>query len=107
MTSLADAACLPDVNVWVAAVSDRHEHHSTARRWFDSISAPICFCRVTQMALLRFLTNPKVMREDVLDPAGAIVVYQQLFADERVRFTLEPPNIERAWLSLMSISEAS
>jgi len=107
MTSSADVVCLPDVNVWIAAVSDRHEHHATDRQWFDSASAPICFCRVTQMAFLRLLTNPKVIGEDVLSPAEAIVVYHQLLADERVRFAPEPPNIEKAWLSLMSMSAAS
>lgn len=106
MTFSADAVCLPDVNVWIAAVSDRHDHHAAARHWFDSASAPICFCRVTQMAFLRLLTNPKVMGEDILSPAEGIVVYRQLLADERVRFEPEPPNIENAWLSLMSMSAA-
>ena len=107
MTSWANASSLPDVNVWIAAASDRHEHHSIARQWFDSASAPICFCRVTQMAFLRLLTNIKVMGEDVLSPTEAIVVYHQLLADERVRFAQEPPNIEGAWLSLMGMSAAS
>lgn len=107
MTFSADAVSLPDVNVWIAAASDRHEHHVTARQWFDSASAPICFCRVTQMAFLRLLTNRKVMGEDMLRPAEAITVYRQLLADERVRFEPEPPNIESAWVSLMSMSAAS
>lgn len=59
------------------------------------------------MAFLRLLTNPKVMGEDILSPAEAIVIYRQLLADERVRFAPEPPNIESAWLSLMSMSAAS
>ena len=107
MTSSADTVCLPDVNVWIAAASDRHEHHAAARRWFDSASAPVCFCRLTQMAFLRLLTNPKVMGEDILSPAAAIAVYRQLFSDERVRFEAEPANIENAWVSLMTIAGAS
>lgn len=106
MTFSADAVCLPDVNVWIAAASDRHEHHAAARRRFDSSSAPICFCRVTQMALLRLLTNRKVMGEETLSSAGAILVYRQLLTDERVRFEPEPPNIENVWLSLMSSGSA-
>jgi len=86
MTFSADTVCLPDVNVWIAAASDRHEHHAAARQWFDSASAPVCFCRLTQMAFLRLLTNLKVMGEDILSPAEAIAVYRQLFSDERVRF---------------------
>lgn len=103
----ADVVFLPDVNVWIAAVSDRHVLHAAARQWFDSASAPICFCRVTQMAFLRLLTNPKVMGEDTLGPAEAITVYRQLFTDERVRFEPEPPDIENAWISLMRLRAAS
>ena len=103
----ADSGRLPDVNVWIAIAADRHEHHDLARQWFDSAVAPVCFCRVTQMAFLRLLTNPKVMGEDSLSPAGAIAVYRQLASDERVRFAPEPPNIESAWISLMSAREAS
>jgi toxin-antitoxin system PIN domain toxin len=95
------------VNVWIAAVSDRHEHHVIARRWFERTASPICFCRVTQMAFLRLTTNPKVMGEDVLRPPEAIVVYRRLLADERVRFAPEPPNLEASWLSLMGMSAAS
>jgi Predicted nucleic acid-binding protein, contains PIN domain len=107
MTFSADSGRLPDVNVWIAIAADRHEHHDLARQWFDSAVAPVCFCRVTQMAFLRLLTNPKVMGEDSLSPAGAIAVYRQLASDERVRFAPEPPNIESAWISLMSAREAS
>jgi uncharacterized protein len=97
----------PDVNVWIASAADRHEHHATARQWFDSVSVPVCFCRVTQMAFLRLPTNPKVMGEDILHPVEAIGVYRQLLTDERTRFAPEPPNIENAWMSLLSIRAAS
>jgi len=97
----------PDVNVWIASAADRHEHHATARQWFDSVSVPVCFCRVTQMAFLRLPTNPKVMGEDILRPVEAIGVYRQLLADERIRYAPEPPNIENAWMSLLSIRAAS
>jgi len=85
----ADTVCLPDVNVWIAAASDRHEHHTAARQWFDSASGSVCFCRLTQMAFLRLLTNPKVMSENILGPEA------------------EPPNLENAWVSLMSMHSAS
>ena len=75
MTFSADSGRLPDVNVWIAIAADRHVHHDFARQWFDSAVAPVCFCRVTQMAFLRLLTNPKVMGEDSLSPAGAIAVW--------------------------------
>jgi hypothetical protein len=34
---------LPDVNVWIALVANRHEHHATARRWFESATQVACF----------------------------------------------------------------
>jgi toxin-antitoxin system PIN domain toxin len=105
MTFSVDSTCLPDVNVWIAIAAD--EHHATAGQWFDTVSVPVCFCRVTQMAFLRLLTNPKVMGEDLLRPVDAIGVYRQLITDERVRFAPERPNIENAWISLMSIRAAS
>jgi len=59
------------------------------------------------MALLRLLTNPKVMGEDVLSPPEAIEVYRRLFSDERVRFESEPADLETAWVSLMRMQNAS
>ena len=58
MTFSVDSTCLPDVNVWIAIAAD--EHHATAGQWFDTVSVPVCFCRITQMLFLRLLTNAKV-----------------------------------------------
>jgi predicted nucleic acid-binding protein len=46
------------------------------------------------------------MGEDILSPVEAIAVYRQLFSDERVRFEAEPANLEKSWISLMSIGAA-
>lgn len=59
------------------------------------------------MALLRLLTNRKVMGDDTLDPLDAIAVYRRLAADERVFFSSEPPKIEDSWVSLMKVRSAS
>ena len=101
MTYSVEAGWFPDVNVWIAIASDRHLHHDAARRWFSSAVAPVYFCRVTQMAFLRLLTNPKVMAGDSLSPTGAIAIYRQLAEDERVRYAPEPSNVEEVWISLM------
>ena len=98
---------LPDVNVWIALASDRHEHHAIARPWFDSLTQVACFCRVTQMAFLRLLTNSKIMDEDVLSPSNALAVYADLLTDERVRFPAESNEVEKTWLSLMNVPAAS
>jgi predicted nucleic acid-binding protein len=57
---------LPDVNCWLAAATRRHRHHPQAKSWLDAVAAPLVFCRVTQMAFLRLVTNPKVMGADIL-----------------------------------------
>ncbi len=75
----AEGGWLPDVNVWI----------------------------VTQMAFLRLLTNRKVMGEDVQSPFEALTVYADFRADERVRFTAEPDDLEKTWLLLMNVPTAS
>lgn len=92
---------LPDINVWVALASDRHFHHGLARDWFAAVGeAGAAFCRVTQMGLLRLLTNSRVMGVDVLSQRQAWSVYEQLARDARVVFALEPPDIEPVWKKL-------
>jgi len=92
---------LPDINVWVALVSDRHFHHARAAGWFRATGeAGAAFCRVTQMGFLRLLTNSHVMGDDVLSQRQAWRAYEQLASDERVVFALEPPDIESVWKKL-------
>jgi len=107
MKSLETEGWLPDVNVWVALCSDRHEHHRAAASWLETINGPIYFCRVTQMSLLRLLTNRNVMGADVLTPVRAIATYSALRADYRVKFAAEPAEIEERWLDMMRLPEAS
>ncbi|HEV2350109.1 MAG TPA: TA system VapC family ribonuclease toxin [Terriglobia bacterium] len=98
---------LPDINVWVALVSDRHVHHRMARDWFTATRpGGTAFCRVTQMGLLRLLTNSRVMAEDALNQRRAWAVYEQLARDPRVLFALEPPDIEPVWKKLTQSSFA-
>lgn len=68
---------LPDLNVWLALADPDHEHHGRAQRyWETETGAEIAFCRITQLGLLRLLTNRKVMRNDPLTPKEAWVAYQ-------------------------------
>ncbi len=53
---------LADANLWLALVFSDHAHHGKAKAWFDAQPDGTCaFCRVTQMALLRHLTNSRIM----------------------------------------------
>ena len=77
---------LLDVNVWLAAVWARHAQHLKAKKWFDDEEDEIAFCRVTQMALLRLMTNPAVTQDDALTRRQAWNLSEQLSTDPRVRF---------------------
>jgi uncharacterized protein len=92
---------LPDVNVWLALASNRHVHNQAAALWFTGIGeGQAVFCRITQMALLRLLTNSRAMGIDAIKPLEAWSVYETLMRDPRVHFSVEPPGLERAWVEL-------
>ena len=89
---------LPDVNVWLALVSQRHLHAHVCGEWLASMrSETVSFCRVTQMGLLRLLTNPSVMGNDVLSMRESWRTYRTVLADERIRFATEPAGLETEW----------
>jgi toxin-antitoxin system PIN domain toxin len=102
MTSLAEPPWMPDENVWIALASNKHEHHSIAHEWIDSVTGEICFCRITQMGLLRLLTNSRVMEDDVLKPPDAVRAYEEFLSDSRVRFVAEPGGVGKAWFAFMN-----
>ena len=92
---------LPDVNVWLALASRRHIHYRIATSWLESVTDDqVAFCRITQMGLLRLLTNPAAMRNDVLSQRDAWKVYRQIAADARMVFLPEPLGIESVWREL-------
>lgn len=92
---------LPDVNVWLALASRRHVHAPICSSWISSIqSGEIVFCRVTQMGLLRLLTNESVMGSDVLSSREAWRVYRTILEDERIQFASEPFALEPEWKKL-------
>lgn len=64
-------------------------------------------CRVTQMSLLRLLSNPAVMGPDVLTRAAAWRVLDKLRADDRVRWAGEPAHAEHAWRAISARDDCS
>jgi toxin-antitoxin system PIN domain toxin len=89
---------LLDANVWLALAVSTHQHHVSATAWFDRQSDNSCaFCRITQMALLRHLTNSKIMNGDVQNQADAWHTYEKLLSDGRVVFCPEPEKAESYW----------
>lgn len=71
---------LLDVGVWLAAVWARHAHHPRVAAWFDEQTGDLLLCRVTQLNLLRLLSNPAVLGPDALARSEAWRVIDQLGA---------------------------
>jgi toxin-antitoxin system PIN domain toxin len=104
---------LCDVNVWLALTLSGHAHAGAARRWFDQMAVPgsVLFCRVTQQAYLRLLTNAAVLApygNPPLSNREAWAAYEALLADDRVMLRAdEPPGIEARWRELTLRDTAS
>ena len=75
---------LVDVGVWLAATWGRHVHHHVARHWFEKATDDLILCRVTQMSLLRLITNPSILGEDAVTRSEAWRVIDQIWSDDRV-----------------------
>ena len=86
---------LPDANIWLAIAADGHSHHDAAKDWFNvQLEQSCALCRITQMALLRHLTNSKIMGENVQSQAEAWRACDLLRNDSRVVFLSEPASVE-------------
>jgi toxin-antitoxin system PIN domain toxin len=94
---------LPDVNIWIALAAEGHVHHVPAREWFAAQpDLSVAFCRITQMGLLRLLTNSNVMGRSPRTIVQAWETFAQLRADRRLVFATEPDGVESAWRQLMT-----
>ena len=92
---------LLDANVLLALVHERHENNTLVRDWLDAQSDLSCgCCRVTQMALLRHLTNQHIMKADVLSQTAAWAAYDLMFSDSRFMWMEEPDTLEKQWRML-------
>lgn len=98
---------LLDVGVWLAAVWAGHVHHPRVAGWFDRQNGDLRLCRVTQMGLLRLLSNSAVMGDDVLTRGDAWQVVDQLRLDDRVRWLGEPTALEQAWRAISARDDNS
>ncbi|MCC7043271.1 MAG: PIN domain-containing protein [Acidobacteria bacterium] len=98
---------LLDVNVWLAAAWGRHVHHRRAKQFVDASDGELAFCRVTEMALLRLVTNPAVTGKDVRTRRQAWDLLLALQADPRVRFLAEPRGLAPIWITLSKRDDGS
>ena len=95
---MGERPVLADVDIWLATIADAHPHHEAARRWWSDELLPsggkVSFCRVTQLGLLRLLTNEAVMGNERQSVPEARATYRQLVAQPPVVHLEEPPGLE-------------
>jgi toxin-antitoxin system PIN domain toxin len=89
---------LLDANVWLSLAVEAHTHHRQAEAYWDDQAAPTtAFCRVTQLAFLRLLTNKTVMGSQVLAPSVAWSKLSEFLALPEVRRLEEPLGLDGTW----------
>ena len=85
---------LLDANVWLALAAEAHTHHDRAKAfWTDEAAGIAAFCRMTQLALLRHLTNRTIMGEQRLTPRAAWKKCGEFLALPEVQLLQEPPGL--------------
>ncbi len=86
---------LLDASVWLPLSAPDHVHYSRARRyWDDEAADELVFCRITALALLRDLTNPRVLGEAALDGGAAWRALQTWLALPQVTMLGEPVGLD-------------
>ena len=97
------------MNVWVALAHEIHPHHDAAVAWGKSLprDATPCFCRITQLGLLRLLTNPSAMGGDVQTQAQAWAVYDGFLRTAGARMLGDPQGIDAVFRQQTRRNEVS
>jgi uncharacterized protein len=98
---------LVDVGVWLAAIWGRHARHHIALQWFDEQPDDLILCRVTQMSLLRLVSNRAIMGEDVVTRSEAWRIIDQLWSDNRVLWAEEPDHLEAVFRAISAQNDNS
>lgn len=77
--------CIADANVLLPVLAGGHAHRGPALEWWDrSEDGDVGLCLPVRMALLRLLSNARVMGSGVLHPERAWEVVERLLNDPRV-----------------------
>lgn len=101
--------CIADANVLLPLITEGHAHQAPAANWWDScdngdvgVSLPV------RMALLRLLSNTKVMGSSVLRPAAAWTAVQSLIDDPRIEVLDQVPAAhDKLWYDNVARREPS
>lgn len=89
-------AALCDVNFLVAMCHRAHQHHGNAKGWLDAGGgdAGLVLCRVSQLGILRLLTNPVIMKSEVCTTDQAWEVHDGILRDARFSYREEPASLQ-------------
>ena len=75
---------LPDVNFWLALLLRKHAGHAAARAWWEQHPEVIgYFSRVTEMGVLRGLTNRAIARVTGLTETNVGTILHRTIQDLR------------------------
>jgi toxin-antitoxin system PIN domain toxin len=97
------------VNVWLALAHEIHPHHKVVVKWGESLDGDtvLCFCRFTQLGLLRLLTNQSAMGADVLTQRRAWAIYDAFLKPARAQLLEEPRGIDPIFRQQTNRNEVS
>ena len=87
-----------DVNVWLPLVWNGHVASHSAHLWASTSNEDLVMCRVTELALLRHLTNPTIMGSDVLTNSAAARVTRTLQSQQGIQLAPDRASSWRVFL---------
>lgn len=86
---------LLDASVWLPLSAPDHVHYARVRRYWDhEAGQELAFCRVTALALLRHLTNSRILGEAALDGAAAWRALRTWLALPQITLLSEPAGLD-------------
>ena len=90
------SSVFPDINVWIAMTLEEHEHHGTARQWYESLppTTDLIFCRFTQLGLLRLLNTLVAAGTGIMTQKEAWKAYDAWIERGGAVFEAEPEGLE-------------
>jgi len=94
--------------VWLALAAEAHTHHQHAKAYWQNEAAPVAaFCRMTELAFLRHLTNRAIMGEHVLTPSAAWKKRTQFLALPEVQRLAEPAGLDEQLAKFCDLGRTS
>ncbi len=77
--------CIVDVNVLLPLLCEGHPFQASAYAWFETRDAgSVGWCLPVRLAVLRHLSNDRIMGSALLEPEDALDAWAQLAGDERM-----------------------